>query len=164
MKNRNKVTALLSESSVYFPVRTESLFFPFLFLPFLLLLLTHQASYWTSTKSQPETESINLIRNVKVYCRIEEKESLTGRCEDKGKEANSIKSELGGEQSEAPRGLVKNSRDDVTWTIIKNKLACINNNYQAYTQWVEDEFGSFEYCQGKLIVGQINKICSTPGV
>ena len=45
MKNRNKVTALLSESSVYFPVRTESLFFPFLFLPFLLLLLTHQASY-----------------------------------------------------------------------------------------------------------------------
>ena len=51
---------------------------------------------------------------MKVYCRIEEKESLTGRCEDKGKEANSIKSELGGEQSEAPRGLVKNSRDDVT--------------------------------------------------
>ena len=71
---------------------------------------------------------------------------------------------MGGEQSEAPKGLVRNSRDDVTWTIIKNELACINNNHQAYTQWVENEFGSFKCCQGELLVGQINKICSTPGV
>ena len=42
------------------------------------------------------------------------KESFTGSCEDKGKEVGSIKSKLGGEQSEAPKGLVRNSRDDVT--------------------------------------------------
>ena len=66
MKNRNKVTALLYESSVYSPVRTDNLFsFLFPSFPFsLFLLLTHQASL--STMSQPETEIINLIRNVKV--------------------------------------------------------------------------------------------------